>query len=84
MLGGVRAVRHNRDMSNISRDPRCVPVPALIRKRAVRLIREYGPREAARLLGVSRDTAISAALGLDLMPGTVALMREAIASGGAA
>ena len=65
-------------MSDNRRDPRLVPVPVEIREHAASLVREHGPRRAARYLGVSRDTAISLALGIDCMPGSLALARESL------
>lgn len=71
-------------MSNIRRDARLVPVPASVRKHVTTLVRRHGPREAGRRLHISRDAAVGIAAGLEVMPGTLALVRESMAKGGAA
>lgn len=43
------------------------------------LVRKHGPRGASRKLHISRDAAPSIAAGLDVMPGTLALVRESVA-----
>ncbi|HEY3235073.1 MAG TPA: hypothetical protein VGJ84_10160 [Polyangiaceae bacterium] len=40
------------------------------------LVQERGPAAAARELGISRHAAVAVAAGLDVMPGTAALLRE--------
>lgn len=65
-------------MLHVHRDPRCKPVPDEIRAFARRLLRQRGPRKAARALGVSRTALLAVTGGADVMPGTLALLREAI------
>lgn len=47
-----------------------------IRQRALELVRELGPDEAARRLGVARATVLSLAAGAPVSSGTLALVRE--------
>ncbi len=67
----------NGVMSHARRDRRLVPVPAEIRGFVAELVEELGPKGAATRLGCGRDTALSVALGRDVMPGTRALLLEA-------
>jgi hypothetical protein len=53
---------------------RLVAVPADLKQHVSVLVQQLGPRDAAKKLGVSRDTAISVAAGLDVMPGSLALI----------
>ncbi len=41
------------------------------------LIEQHGPRRAAKRLGIARDAAISIVADLSVLPGTLALVREA-------
>lgn len=76
-IDGVDIARASKPqgMSDARRDRRLVPVPAAIRDHVVALVHELGPRAAGRQVGVSRDTAVAIAAGLDVMPGTLALAR---------
>ena len=65
-------------MSDLRRDHRLVPVPSEIRERVTALVRQRGPAAASRVLGISRHAVVAVAAGLDVMPGTLSLLREAI------
>ncbi|MEO7033098.1 MAG: hypothetical protein ABI548_04605 [Polyangiaceae bacterium] len=65
-------------MAHVRRDLRLVAVPPEIRERVTFLVREHGPLNAAKLLGVSRDLAVRVTAGLEVMPGSMALLREAM------
>lgn len=56
-----------------------VPLPDPQRARCKRLIAAKGHAKAAELLGCSRPTLDRAIGGLELLPGTVALINQAIA-----
>lgn len=43
-------------------------------------MREKGPRAAALALGVSRSAFLAVCAGADVLPGTLALLREADAA----
>lgn len=58
--------------------PRTIPVPAEIQAFSAALVRELGPRKAAERLGVSRQAALSLAVGTTVERGTLALAREAM------
>lgn len=58
--------------------PRTLPTPEPIRQYALRAVRDWGPRAAARRLGIGRSAVISVAAGLPVMAGTLALVREAM------
>jgi hypothetical protein len=60
-------------------DPRTRPVPEDVREHARALMRRVGPRAAARELGMSRPALLAVCAGADVLPGTLALLREAIA-----
>ena len=47
-------------------------------------MRARGPRQAAAALGISRSALLSVVAGAGVLPGTLALMREAISGGKAA
>ncbi len=57
---------------------RTVPTPPEIQAYAATLVRELGPRHAATRLGVSRQAALSLAVGTTVERGTLALAREAM------
>lgn len=66
----------------MAHDPRTLAVPPEIRAHAQRLLNDLGPRRAAAALGVSR-TAITGVVSTGrAMPGTLALMREALGGAG--
>jgi hypothetical protein len=52
------------------------PVPGDLRDRARALLKERGPVSAAAAMGVSRITLLAVAAGADVLPGTLALLRE--------
>lgn len=58
-------------------DPRTRPVPEEMRSRARLLMQEHGARAAAVQLGISRTALLALAAGADVLPGTLALVREA-------
>jgi len=65
-------------MAHGAHDPRLVTVPAEHRAYVVALLRELGPRAAAKRLGLGRTAVLGiVALG-ECMPGTAAILREAI------
>jgi hypothetical protein len=51
-----------------------------MREKVAELVRELGPRPAAVRLGVSRDVVIGIIADMNVMPGTVALLRERLAA----
>jgi len=57
-------------------DRRYVYPPPDIRDRIGDLAREIGARAAGRVLGLSRAQVASVAAGLQVQPGTMALLRE--------
>lgn len=57
---------------------RTIQPPSDVRDFALEMVRELGPRSAAKALGVARQTAMSIAVGAPVMPGSVALVREAM------
>lgn len=57
---------------------RTVPTPEPIRLAVADLVHALGAREAARRLGVARHTALALACGAQVMPGSLALAREAM------
>ena len=57
---------------------RTVPVPDDIRGYVAALVREVGPRRAAARVQLSRHAVLAVALGSPVMPGTLALVREAM------
>lgn len=66
-------------MAHIAHDPRLVSVPPEHRDFASSIVRELGPRGAAKHVGIGR-TALLGIIGLgECMPGTAALLREAFA-----
>jgi hypothetical protein len=65
-------------MSDVRRDRRLVPVPETIRETVATLVREKGPKYAAKTLGVSRGTTVEIALGLRVMPGSLALVERSL------
>jgi hypothetical protein len=65
-------------MANGTQRSRTVPVPVEIQSYATALVRELGPRQAAERLGVSRQAALSLAVGATVERGTLALAREAM------
>jgi hypothetical protein len=71
-------------MAQQHHDPRTRPVPDEIREHARTLMRERGPRGAAAKLGVSRSALLAVCAGADVLPGTLALLREATQGGGRA
>jgi hypothetical protein len=66
-------------MAHVHHDPRTRPVPDEIREHARALMRMRGPRGAAKALGVSRSALLAVCAGADVLAGTLALLREAIA-----
>lgn len=60
-------------MTNVRRLPGANPEQ---REYVRQLMLTRSPRSAAKLLGVSRETAIGIAAGLPVAPGTLALLRE--------
>lgn len=50
--------------------------PPDLRERAAALIAREGPTRAARQLGIRRESLISLAAGIPVLPGTIALFRE--------
>ncbi|HET9930833.1 MAG TPA: hypothetical protein VFQ35_09110 [Polyangiaceae bacterium] len=70
------------DMAHEFHDPRTRPVPDDLRDRARALMRERGPRAAAMALGISRTALLAICGGADVLPGTLALVREAERAGG--
>lgn len=71
-------------MTNAKRDRRLVPVPSNIRARVSEMLRDHGASEGARRLGVSKEAAIRVIAGLDVMRGTLAILREHLAGEGVA
>lgn len=71
-------------MAQMHHDPRTRPVPEEIREHARTLMRQHGPRGAAAALGVSRSALLAVCAGADVLPGTLALLREAASRRGAA
>lgn len=71
-------------MAQMHHDPRTRPVPGEIQQLARDLMHERGPRRAAAALGISRSALLSVVAGADVLPGTLALMRESISGGKAA
>jgi hypothetical protein len=67
-------------MAAVHHDPRTRPVPDDIREHARSLMRERGPRGAATALGVSRSALLAVCAGADVLPGTLALLRQARSS----
>jgi hypothetical protein len=66
-------------MSHIVHDPRLVAVPQSHRDFLRDTVSRLGPRAAAKYLGIGRTAIIGTiALG-ECMPGTAALVREAVA-----
>ena len=65
-------------MAHVHHDPRTRPVPVEIREHARALFRLQGPRIAAKALGVSRSALLAVCAGADVLPGTLALLREGI------
>jgi hypothetical protein len=61
-------------MSNLRRDRRLVTVPTDLRELVTARVREHGLRPAARSLGITRDLTVSVLAGLDIMPGSLALL----------
>lgn len=66
-------------MADVRQRRRGIRAPAEMRERVTALVREVGPRPAARRLGVSRDAVIGIVADLDVMPGTIALVERALA-----
>lgn len=64
-------------MAPVHRDPRTRPVPPETRALAQRLLQERGPKRAAAALGISRTALLSICAGSPVVPGTLALLREA-------
>ncbi len=58
--------------------PRTVPIPAEIRVRVAALVDELGPRKAAERLSLSKSATLAVACGAHCMPGTLALVQEAL------
>lgn len=63
-------------------DLRTVTPPSEIRDYAFSLIHRFGPGRAAELMGLSRHAVMAIALGIDVMPGSLALAREAMRARG--
>lgn len=61
---------------------RTITPPPEVRDYALGMIHRLGPGPAAKALGVARQTAVSVALGAPVMPGSVALIREAMRARG--
>lgn len=59
-------------------DPRTRPVPPELVEMVKDCLGRRGPAGAARALGVSRHVVLAAAAGMDLVPGSIALLREAL------
>jgi hypothetical protein len=53
-------------------------VPEDIRARAQYLMQQRGPRFAAARLGVSRNALLAVCAGAEVLPGTLALLRESM------
>jgi hypothetical protein len=64
-------------MAHVAHDPRLVKVPEEHREYAATLLRELGPRAAAKHLGLGRGALLGILATGECMPGTAALMREA-------
>ena len=62
----------------VRRDPRCIDPPPELRDQVRGVILALGARDAARHLGVGRDTCLAIALGLPAMPGSLSLVRESL------
>lgn len=65
-------------MAHGTQRPRTLPVPDEIRGYVAALVRELGPREAARRVGLSRHATLAVALGSPVTRGTLAIAREAM------
>lgn len=59
-------------------DRRCVDVPPELIAQVHVTLREHGPRRAAARLGISRSAVLSIIGTGRAMPGTVALLRQAL------
>ncbi|MFZ5891285.1 MAG: hypothetical protein ACOY0T_09565 [Myxococcota bacterium] len=67
-------------MAHVHHDPRTKPVPEELRELVRDRLRRLGPRGAAAELNLGRSTVLSIAAGGDVLPGTLALLREATRS----
>lgn len=67
-------------MSPKYHDKRTKPVPPDVRDFVCRVVDERGPTGAARALAVSRSVVLAVVAGADVLPGTLALLREAVSA----
>lgn len=71
-------------MANTKHPQRGIRCPEEIRRRVSADVEREGVRFTARKLGMNRQTVLSLVANLPVLPGTVALAREAYGSGGRA
>jgi hypothetical protein len=69
-------VRRRRSIGCMESDVRTPPTEEEIREHARALMRTRSPRNAAKALGISRESALSLAAGAPVSRGTLALARE--------
>lgn len=65
-------------MSQSIHDPRTREVPEDIRAMVADCVSRRGPTGASRALGVSRSVVLTVCAGEGVLPGTLALLREAL------